>query len=468
MIVKASPIACEASRQKALKEIRKEVSLPGFRQGHVPTEIVLKNYAPQVERHTKEITVSTAFEDAIKLVGRPPFSKNSLRKTTIKSISKESGAEIHFEYEATPIVPPIDIEKLHLEAVAPKLPSDQDVEHFFDWLLFSKSVQTPTEGRSPKEGDSIEIEISRTPDGPFESKKTFLRHGLIADWLFSSVLNMTPGESKEVTIPAQDNAPASTAYLKLLQVFDCILPEQNDAFANSVGEKSIETLRSNVRARLEYDAKCAAQERMRRQVRNELIRLYAFDLPQSLVENETEGRFQTYWRHASSTKEGAPLDKEAARKPFLEEVKRNLTCLLLLQQIFDEVKPSYTMSELTDEFRAQTTKTPPTQCVIHEKLEEKEVYNRLLSNIIIRQCEDYCIQKCLGLSLPTLAIEHACDESHDDTDYGCHEEASEAHAAAACCCHEGSTTTHEEEEEEEEECCCQDDCCCQRESISDL
>ena len=429
MVVTVLPNASEAAFQKAIREIRKEVSLPGFRQGHVPNDIVMKNFGSQIDRRFRELCLMTAFDDAVKLVGRAPFAKNSLRKATPRSLSRENGGEIAYEYEASPVVPPIDMEQLHLEPVQPKLPTDEEVEHVVDWLCFSKAEQKPAEGRTPKDGDGIEVELSRNAEGPFESKRLYCRQGVLPEWLYDTVLGMNLGDIKETTMPIQGNAPASQVFVKLVQVFDCALPELNDAFATSVGEPSVDVLRHNIRARLEYDAHQSAQERMRRQVRNELIRLYAFDLPQSLVENETESRFQNYWKMLTQKEESSSLDKETVRKPFLEEVKRHLTCLMLLQQLFDKVQPTYTMRELTEELRTQTTKVPPAQCVIHGQLEEKEVYNRLLSNIVIKQCEDYCIQQRLGITPPKLEATGAAAEPSPGVPHDCcHEE--------GCHCHE--------------------------------
>jgi trigger factor len=430
--VKVSPAACEAARQKAIKEIRKEVSLPGFRHGHVPTDIVIQHYGSHIEKHFREIVTCTAFEDAVKLVKRAPFAKNSIRKARVVSVSKDMGAEIQYEYESEPLVPTIDISQLNLEPVLPKPPSDEEVNRVYDWLLYSKSEHRLVEGRGPQEGDAVEVGISHKADGPFEPKTLYFRDKAIADWLYATIAGLNIGETKETLIPAQGTSQAMTVYVQLMHVYECIFPEQNDAFAQSVGEPSLELLRQHIRSRLEHDAQRAAQERMRRQVKNELIRLYAFDLPQSLVENETEMRFRPYLESLSTTQDPATVDKEALRKPFLEEVKRHLTCFLLFQPMFHDVKPSYSMRELTEELTAQTTKVAPAQCVIHGKMEEKEMYNRLLSNIVMRQCEDYCIYKRLGIAAPVLEQEKASEGTPQNE---------------GCCHHEGETCHCQHEHE---------------------
>lgn len=413
MVVTASPAACQAAYNKGCREVRKEISLPGFRKGHVPEEMVLRYFGPQVERRTHTTLLSTAFEEAIRLVDRKPFAKNSLRRATVRRFSKEKGGEILFEYESYPQVPTIEIEKLKIEAPAPKLPTDEDVEEFYTRMRMLYSQKKPAEHESVQDGDSVKIEFSHSPDLESKGGDFYVHKGLIPEWLYAPLLGMKASESKEIAVPPKSShLPPSTCTVKLLQIFDCILPEENEAFTSSVGVKSIDELRNKIKARLEFDAKNAAQERMRRQVRNELIRTYAFDLPQSLVEGETDARFLPYWETASK-ESSKPLDKESMRKSFLEEVKRQFTIFFLLQPLFAKIKPSYTNAEVMDELNFQTTRVPVTQCVLHPKLKQEEIFDRLLSNIIMRQCEDYCIEQRLGISPPHLSQEQTHENLED-------------------------------------------------------
>jgi trigger factor len=436
MLVTITPAACQASYQKAVKEIRKEISLPGFRKGHVPEELVHKHFESQVDRRTQNIAVFTAFDEAVRLVGRQPFAKNSLRKSSVRKFSRESGAEILFEYEASPQVPPIEIDTLKIEAISPKLPTESDVEEFYTRLRFLYSEKKPVENHSIQDGDAIKVEIFGESAEPSKPTEFFVHHGLIPEWLYPSVIGMNKGETKEISFPATSaQEQPSSCSVKILDVFECHLPEENDTFATSVGATSIEDLKHKILMRLEYDAKNAVQEKMRRQVKNELIRLYAFDLPQSLVEGETEARFHPYWETVSKSAKTAP-DKETLRKSFLEEVKRQFTCFFLFQPLFAKIKPSYTNAELMDELNYQASRVPVTQCVLHPKLKEEEIFDRLLSNIIMRQCEDFCIEQRLGIVRPILAIEETHENLEDVRECSCHEHEADCDCPSdECDCH---------------------------------
>lgn len=436
LTVTTKPETTMAAYHKAVKEIRKEISLPGFRKGHVPEEMVHKHFEFRVERQMQGIVAQAAFEEACALVGRQPFAKNSLRKSAIRSCSKETGAEILFEYEASPQVPVVDINDMNLEAISAKLPSESDVEEFYTRLRYIYCEKRPIENRPIADGDAVKVEISHTAEASPASYDFHVRQGLIPEWLHPAIIGMNIGESKEVLLPPPSSkTPASSCTVKIVQIFECLLPEENDTFAQTVGAKSIDELRQSIRLRLEYDAKNLVQEKMRRQVRNELIRLYAFDLPQSLVEGETEVRFRPYWELVAKSGKTAP-DKETLRKTFLEEVKRQFTCFFLLQPFFSKIKPSYTHAELMDELNYQTSKAHVTQCVLHPGLKEEEIFDRLLSNIIMRQCEDYCIEQRLGISPPVLARAQAHQNLEEVEAHSCHGEECSCHEDAPFCdCH---------------------------------
>ena len=395
MVVTVSPLACQAARQKALKEVRKEASLPGFRQGHVPESMVLQHFNPQLIRKTQAILMSTAFDAAIKLNGRSPFTSNSLRKATLQKSSKESGAELLFIYEAAPKIPSIQMEELQLSKVDPKPIAVEQVQEQCDWWRLQMKKTTPAEERPYRDGDVASVILS-DPSKNVEGGGSELSVGpKMPDWLSNALNGMKVGESKEASYPASEGGPSGTVRVQLCKLFDCVIPEENEEFAKHYGKASLEEFRAHVREGLEVGEREQAQERMRRQVRNELIRLYAFDLPQSLVEKETEARFQAFWDSLPKG-ERKKADKDALRKPFLDEVKRHFTCLLLLEPLFPIVKPAYTQRQLSDEFLKQN-RLPPELRAIHSALSEEETVSRLLTEIAVRQCEDYCIEQRLGI-----------------------------------------------------------------------
>lgn len=396
MHVKVSPLACQASYDRAKKEIRKEVSLPGFRKGKVTDALLTQHFGKEIDRHFRDILLDTTLREALSLVKRNPFSTKSFRAASIIRYSLQDGAEVHFEYEATPKVPVIEIEKISLSPVTPPPVSEDEVITFFTQMKFDHSTCEEV-SRPAAEGDGVvcSATISTSPEHSiYKDEKFLLKKGMLPEWILSNIIGMQSGETKDVQQPSGEEGATVPVRLSVSKVLQCTLPEENDDFAKKVGASTIDEVLTRIRTHFEKRNQTLVDERLHRQLRNELIRLYAFDLPQSLVETETDARFLPHWKklaNAPDTKE----DKDTARKPFLEEVKRQYTIYFLLQELFDTVKPSYTQREVFAELMYQTKEASATQSVIHPSLDPKEVLNRIVLNIAMRKCEDYCITQCL-------------------------------------------------------------------------
>src|SRR5579872_3906440 len=65
--VEASKALVQEARRKAFREIAKQVSLPGFRKGRAPDELILKKYPSDVDRAWQEAIADAAFRESIKL-----------------------------------------------------------------------------------------------------------------------------------------------------------------------------------------------------------------------------------------------------------------------------------------------------------------------------------------------------------------------------------------------------------------
>jgi FKBP-type peptidyl-prolyl cis-trans isomerase (trigger factor) len=206
---------------------------------------------------------------------------------------------------------------------------------------------------------------------------------------------MKKGDTKQVNHPEEKNEDGTAVLytIKVTGAAECLLLPEDNEFAAKWHYESIEKFKEAIVNMLRLQYRSIAQDKMRRQLRNELIRLYAFDLPQTLVEMETEGRYLTFRQSVPQTE---PADKETDRKPFLDSVKRYFTCLYLLQPFYEFVAKEVPREELVRELEHQTHDIPFTQRVITLKLDQEELVRRLVTSIYLRRAEDYCLQKILG------------------------------------------------------------------------
>lgn len=108
-------LATQAGYEKAFKNVKKEVSIPGFRKGKAPDNVVLQNFASQIDREWRTIVLRTAFNESLQLCKLKPFSDNSVKRAEVKKCSKEEGSLCVFDFESEPEVPDVDPSSLVFE-----------------------------------------------------------------------------------------------------------------------------------------------------------------------------------------------------------------------------------------------------------------------------------------------------------------------------------------------------------------
>ena len=402
MEVLVSKEAIEASYLKARKEIKKEVSIPGFRKGKAPDDVIEKRFADALDKHFRHLVSDLALKEGLSLIKQRPFTQRSMRKIDIRSIDKTKGAHIFFEFEAAPDVPQIDPQALDLQIVTPRVRTDEDLQAALFNLRILHADKKPLEERALQLQDFAIITLTdlNKPEHPILNKKEmFIGENYCPKWTMEALVGMKKGDTKEVVMPNDDKSETK-ALLEVNEAFSATLPEVTDEFAVTVHAKDAADLLEKLKKRMTYEAEFEAFEKMRHTVRNELIRLYAFDLPQSLIDGETEGRFRPFVETLKKTKMLESTNLEQAKKEFSDEVKRYFTLLFLLQPLAQKVQMQAAQNEVLEELTHQIMHAPFETRYVYPGLAEEETHQRLLMALILRKCEDWCIEQRLNIKAP--------------------------------------------------------------------
>lgn len=403
MEVLVSKEATEAAYLKARKEVKKEVSIPGFRKGKAPDDVIEARFKEALDKHFRHLISDLAFREGIELIKQRPFTQRSVRKIEVRSLDKAKGAHLFFEFEAAPTVPEIDPQAIDIQAIEPRsiLETDFEAALFNMRVLHAEKTPAPDRTVQPQDFAIITLTELDKPQAPLLNKKEmFVHEKYCPKWVISALENMKKGESKEVTIPASEDAPETKATLTVDDLFASTLPEINDQLAEKVHAKNKEDLLEKLKIRLTYEASFEAFEKIRHVLRNELIRLYAFDLPQSLIDGETEGRFRPYMETLKKTKMVESTNIEQSKKEFSDEVKRYFTLLFLLQPLAKHVEMKAAQNEILEELTHQIMHAPFETRYVYPGLAEEETHQRLLMALIERKCEDWCIEQKLHIKSP--------------------------------------------------------------------
>src|SRR5256714_1753150 len=198
--------AAEIERQidARLKQLARNIKMPGFRPGKVPMKLVAQTYGPQVRSEVLGDAVQKTFTEVVK--------EANLKVAGYPRIEKKDGAdaaalEFSATFEIYPEVKVGDISNAKIERPQVTV-DDAAVEKTIDILRKQRTRFVAVE-RAAKEGDRLTVDFEGTIDGqPFAggSAKDFIfaiDDGRMLPEFNSAARGMAPGESKsfELTFP---------------------------------------------------------------------------------------------------------------------------------------------------------------------------------------------------------------------------------------------------------------------------
>ena len=160
--VEVSKKVLQEAEEKALKEVSKNISVPGFRKGKVPREMVKKNYAAHIEDQADNLFLQKALEHALLLSELRPLNYRNV-KPKIESKTKDS-AKVTFEFETYPVVPEINLDKIKLKKVEIEDIDQERIDEVIDVMRTYRAKWNPVEERGVEKDDFVELDIENVEE----------------------------------------------------------------------------------------------------------------------------------------------------------------------------------------------------------------------------------------------------------------------------------------------------------------
>src|SRR6185312_6852484 len=135
------------------------------------------------------------------------------------------------------------------------------------------------------------------------------------------------------------------------------LPEVDDEWASSLGEEvdSVATLKSKIRENMESQAVQEADHRLRVDLMQKLLERHQFEVPQSMVEQQTSFRLENVVRDMIGRgvdPRNQNVNWDGAREELRTQAEADVRGSLLLEQIAEEEKIEVSPAEIEAEIQA--------------------------------------------------------------------------------------------------------------------
>ena len=297
--------AVDANIEKLAKKLAKTASVQGFRKGKVPVAVVKKQFGDRLVQDAEGEALRDVLNKGLEelkvamntLIGEPNISN---------FVKNADSIDVTVKIAMRPEIN-LDSYKDMVEAFEKPLVSDEDVNARLEKIADSQGKFVDLkEKRAAKNGDSTIIDFEGSIDGVlFEggAAKEFalvLGSGQFIPGFEEQVVGMNIGEEKVIKVKfpenyGSDKLAGKDAEFKvtLHNIQEKIKAEVNDALAEKLlagqDDKSLENLKSQVKAQLEFEA---LSKLYNDELKPALLETYVtkidFDLPEFVVDQEID------------------------------------------------------------------------------------------------------------------------------------------------------------------------------------
>jgi trigger factor len=181
--------------------------------------------------------------------------------------------------------------------------------------------------------------------------------------------------------------------LRLKDILDRILPDLDDEFAKDLGEENLESFKKKIREDLEKRHQADSTSKLRTNLTNKLIENKAFDIPNSLVEEESMRLKREFLFNLQRQGLRVPKLDEKAEKSITERAIANVKSSIVLGAIAEKEGIDVTGGEVDRRLSeiSKSFEVPYEQ--VREAYQSNSMLDGLRASIREEKVVDFLIEK---------------------------------------------------------------------------
>lgn len=287
-------------------EFQKKARLPGYRPGKAPASLIATRYAKDIEEEVKTKLVGEAIREAVKTHNLKIHAVEEVEKV---EIAADKTMKILAKIVQNPEFELPDYKNITVE-VEKKTVTDKDVEALLEYLRDPHSKFDPVTDRPLAMGDYAVVTYEGTVEGEpisqIAPKAPAQIQGRRNAWVLMDEGTLIPGFAKAIegmeiaqertfalevpeSFPVEELRNRQVTYAVTLHAINTRTPAPlDDELAAKIEPgQTLEGLRKKIRERQEENAAYQFEMAKRNAVVTKLLSLFTCELPERLVESET-------------------------------------------------------------------------------------------------------------------------------------------------------------------------------------
>ncbi|HJY31040.1 MAG TPA: trigger factor [Pyrinomonadaceae bacterium] len=419
--IEIEPAEIRDAYDRISREYSKAAKVPGFRPGHAPTSVVRTRYKSEIRsevlRELLPDAVNSAIDEhSLSAIGEPEVhldNSEALDRLGDEPLTVKVGLEV---------LPQIELKEYKgLETTRRVRPiTDVDIDRVIEGLRDSSASLQPVEDRSSQLGDTVTINargrfVDDAPDAEeikVDDVEVVLGGPGVQQEFTDNLTGVKPEETKTFLVEyPQDFTSPGLAGKKVEYSTDVTavrqkeLPELDDEWAQSLGGEfdTVETLRTKIREDLEGRAKAESEHHVRGELVKKLVAENKFEVPESLVEQQTNQRLQDAARQMMQRgidPRSEQINWEGAREELRPQAEDDVRATMLMEKIAEAENITISNEEIEAEIesiasaarqtieqvRAALTKNGGERSIAH-RLRNRKALDLLVENARITDAE---------------------------------------------------------------------------------
>ena len=403
--------------------------IPGYRAGKAPRQVIEKKFRKEIQDELTKALVSKSYREAI--------AAKKLRVVSLNDLGDvEFGEDRSMRFRATVVTAP-EFDLPEYKSIPVQLPETvvtaAEIETALERLRDQAADFVDVTDRELAMGDFAVIDFTGAIDGipiseivPEASKNL---HGGRKFWLHlapenflpqfcEQIVGTKPGDTRSVQVPFPADFPVPELAGKkadyavtVNEIKEKVLPVVDDAFAAKLlPEKSLADLRHTIEHNLEHDKEHEVERAKEAQIVKFLHEHISFDLPPSLLKNETRRALNELVHR--NRQRGVTDDLLKGKEKELIEgagslAANRLKTNFILHRIAEREKIQVTREEVDKGIREQAAHFNVSVEKMRKEFEENDRINGLAEEILLGKTLDFLKENVIVETTPEPALSSA-------------------------------------------------------------
>ena len=368
---------------KEYKKIKSNYSMPGFRKGAVPDNIVKKNLGQSIESNFVDHAINIYYKEALEELKLHPINQGQIKDLNFK---EKSELKFDIEFEVMPEYKLPDYQKKNKIKTEKYIANDTDIDEALKNLqtqyASSKSVDGGIKSGYFVYGDFDKLDDNNeiVKDSTLKNHCIRIGEGLFVKDLEKKFINKKVGDAVNVTIK-QDSGKINYK-VSIKKIEEQILPEINNDFAKLINNKisGIDELKKQILDNIQSNLDAENKKILNQKIMDYFVDKTKFEPPQSMVAGYKKQLIKQYEEDFKSKNQPYELDKlttDCAKIAF------NMVKWYMIKQKIQIAESIKISKDDIEEYIQNIIKTNPTQeKAINDYYEKEENKNQLYNTIV--------------------------------------------------------------------------------------